>query len=94
MRREKRLRLVHDAGADSSLPDELLERRQRGERVRAALEELKPSDREALLLRYESVLDYREIGSICGIDETTARKRTSRALARLRDVLQLQGSLS
>ena len=88
VRREKRLRLVHDAGADSALPDELLERRQRGERVRAALEELKPSDREALLLRYESVLDYREIGTICGIDETTARKRTSRALGRLRDVLQ------
>ncbi len=86
VRRERRLRLVHDAGVDSELPDDVLERHRRAERVRAALDELKPSDREAVLLRYETGLSYREIGQLCGIEEAAARKRTSRALLRLREL--------
>ena len=73
--------------------DELLERRQRAEKVRDALEELKPSDREALLLRYEAGLSYREVGEVMATGEATARKRASRALARLRDVLLSSGAL-
>lgn len=87
VRRERRLRLVHDANAAAPLPDEELERRRRGERVREALEELKPSDREALLLRYESGLSFAEIALLQSVDEAAARKRTSRALARLRTLL-------
>ncbi|MCA9615993.1 MAG: RNA polymerase sigma factor [Myxococcales bacterium] len=88
VRRERRLRLVHDASAPGApLPDEELERRRRGERVREALEELKPSDREALLLRYETGLSFAEIASLQSIDEVAARKRASRALARLRTLL-------
>lgn len=88
VRRERRLRLVHDAdAAGAPLPDEALERRRRGERVRAALEELKPSDREALLLRFESGLSFAEIAALQSLDEATARKRASRALARLRTLL-------
>ncbi|MBI2897853.1 MAG: sigma-70 family RNA polymerase sigma factor [Deltaproteobacteria bacterium] len=87
IRRERRLVLVHDADADAELPDDLLEARRRAERVRAALEELKPSERDALLLRYESGLSYREIGHACGLDEATARKRASRALEKLGDIL-------
>ena len=86
-RRERRLRLVHDAGEEASLPDDVVARRRRARHVRAALEELKPSDREALLLRYEIGLSYREIGALCAIDEAAARKRTSRALARLKGAL-------
>jgi RNA polymerase sigma-70 factor (ECF subfamily) len=87
VRRERRLRLVHDASVGAPLPDEELERRRRGERVREALEELKPSDREALLLRYESGLSFAEIALLQSVDEAAARKRTSRALARLRTLL-------
>jgi RNA polymerase sigma-70 factor, ECF subfamily len=87
VRRERRLRLVHDAHATPSLPDEELERRRRGARVREALEELKPSDREALLLHYESGLSFAEIAALQSLDEATARKRASRALARLRTLL-------
>jgi RNA polymerase sigma-70 factor, ECF subfamily len=88
VRRERRLRLVHDAGAaPPSPPDEELERRRRGARVREALEELKPSDREALLLRYDSGLSFAEIAALQSLDEATARKRASRALARLRTLL-------
>jgi len=88
VRQERRLRLVYDAdGADGQLPDDVAERRRRAERLRVALEQLRPSEREALLLRYGSGLSYREVGQACGIEEAAARKRASRGLGRLRAVL-------
>lgn len=87
IRRERKLRLVHDAVASAELPDEAVEARRRAERVRAALERLKPSERDAVVLRYQGGLPYREIGQACGIDEAAARKRVSRALARMRSLL-------
>ncbi len=69
------------------LPDEVLEAQRRAERVRDALGQLKPSERDAVVLRYTSGLGYREIGEACGIDEAAARKRVSRALARMRSLL-------
>ena len=86
-RRERRLRLVHDADGDAELPDQMLETRRRAERVRAALERLKPSERDAVVLRYQGGLPYREIGEACGIDEAAARKRVSRALSRMKSLL-------
>ena len=56
-------------------------------RVRDALEALKPSEREAVVLRYESGLPYREIAELMAIDEPAARKRVSRALLQLRSTL-------
>ena len=91
-RQDRRLRLVHDAAADSRLPDELLETRRRAIKVRAALEQLKPSEREAVLLRYEGGLSFREISVVCGIDEAAARKRASRALESLRSLLSDEAS--
>ncbi len=88
VRRRQKLRLVHDATMDEGLPDDVAERRRRARRVREALDELKPSERDVVVMRYESGLSYREIADACGIDEATARKRTSRALGRLRDVLK------
>jgi RNA polymerase sigma-70 factor (ECF subfamily) len=85
-RREARLRLVHDADRPPGA-DELLMLRQRAERARAALDAVRPSEREALLLRYAAELSFREVGAACGIDEAAARKRVSRAIARLRDEL-------
>jgi RNA polymerase sigma-70 factor (ECF subfamily) len=90
VRRESRLRLVHDATrADAA--DEQFHRRQRAEQARAALEQIRPSEREAVVLRYAAELSFREVGEACGIDEAAARKRVSRALARLRDALVKQG---
>ncbi len=65
---------------------ELLEARRRAEMARALLAEVRPSEREALVLRYVGELSFREVGEACGIDEATARKRVSRALARLREL--------
>jgi RNA polymerase sigma-70 factor, ECF subfamily len=88
VRRQRRLRLVHDAeNGASQLPDEMLETQRRAEKVRDALSQLKPSERDAVVLRYQAGLGYREIGEVCGIDEAAARKRVSRALARMRSLL-------
>jgi RNA polymerase sigma-70 factor (ECF subfamily) len=71
---------------DEHGPDELA-RRQHARTLRDALERLKPTEREAVVLRYVADLSHREIATACNIDEAAARKRTSRALARLRSVL-------
>lgn len=86
-RRERRLRLVHDAEAPGMGPDDALALARRAARVRDALAELKPTDREALVLRYQSGLAYAEIAAAFGIDEAAARKRVSRALARMKNLL-------
>jgi RNA polymerase sigma-70 factor (ECF subfamily) len=86
VRRESRLRLVHDATKNDGA-DEQFQRRQRAERARAALEQIRPSEREAVLLRYAAELSFREVGEACGTDEAAARKRVSRARARLRETL-------
>lgn len=86
-RRQARLRLVHDSERGNS-SDELLALRQTAEKARQALGAIRPSEREALVLRYAGELSFREVGDACGIDEAAARKRVSRALARLRDAVK------
>ena len=85
-RREQKLQLAFDASRDAETPADVLVRRQRAAGVRQVLEELKPSEREALLLRYEAQLSYREIAEVTGQNDVTVRKRTSRALARFRSL--------
>lgn len=84
-RRHAKLRLVHDAQRGDT--EELIQARERAERARAALGQIRPSEREALVLRYVADLSYREVGDACGIDEAAARKRVSRAIAKLRDAV-------
>ena len=69
------------AGADE------LARRQYARLLRDALSRLKPTEREALVLRFVAGLSHRELAAACNLDEAAARKRTSRALARLRAVI-------
>ncbi len=87
--RERRhhLRVVPDTASLSQSPAVSVEVMRRAEAVRAALGELKPSEREALVLHYQGELSFREIAELCGIDEAAARKRASRGLARLRKTL-------
>ena len=89
-RRRGLLALVHSEHHAPDRPDEVALARDCGQTVRAALEELRPSQREVLVLRYEAGLSFREIAEACGIDEATARKRASRALRRLRELLPLE----
>lgn len=64
-----------------------LAHRQRVRAIRQALDYLRPSEREALVLRYVADLSHREIAATLNLDEAAARKRISRALAHLRDVM-------
>jgi RNA polymerase sigma-70 factor (ECF subfamily) len=59
----------------------------RARAIRAALGRLRPSEREALVLRYVADLSHRDIATALQIDEAAARKRLSRALAQLRAVM-------
>jgi RNA polymerase sigma-70 factor, ECF subfamily len=63
------------------------ERSSMAARARRLLEELRPTEREALVLRFAAGLSFREVGHACGVDEGTARKRVSRGLSRLRNLL-------
>jgi RNA polymerase sigma-70 factor (ECF subfamily) len=95
VKRTAKLRLVHDAAQQpqsDAAADKQVILRQRASRARLALEEIRPSEREALLLRYGAGLSFREVGEACGIDEAAARKRVSRGIARLRQKLSQEGT--
>lgn len=77
------------APAEHEAPEarDVIASRQRARVIRQALDYLKPSEREALVLRYVADLSHRELAATLQLDEATARKRISRALARLRAVI-------
>jgi RNA polymerase sigma-70 factor, ECF subfamily len=56
-------------------------------RARLLLDDIRPTEREALVLRFAAGLGFPEVGEACGIDEAAARQRVSRGLARLRALL-------
>jgi RNA polymerase sigma-70 factor (ECF subfamily) len=85
-RRQSRLRLL-EGGAQADT-EELVLLRQRADVARGALDAIRPTEREALLLRYVGQLSFEEVALACGIDEAAARKRVSRAIVRLRETLK------
>lgn len=99
VRRQRRLEHVvggasehAETGFAPSTPDTQLEKHQRAEALRVALDTLKPTERDVVVMRYQSELSYSEIAAICSIDEPAARKRISRALQKLRAALDKQAS--
>jgi RNA polymerase sigma-70 factor (ECF subfamily) len=90
LEKDRRRGSKHQAipGADAAPGlDEMVGAKKRAAKARALLENVRPSDRDALLLRFGADLSFKEVAAACGIDEATARKRVSRALLRLRSVL-------
>lgn len=86
----KHLTVVPPPGDDDSperSPERMIAIKRRAESVRSGLMQLKPSERDALVLRYQSGLSFREIAAICHIDEAAARKRASRGLKSLRKLI-------
>jgi RNA polymerase sigma factor (sigma-70 family) len=53
-----------------------------------ALDALPLNDRQMIRLRWGEEMPYKEIGDLLGIPEATAKKRTQRALWKLRDLLE------
>lgn len=59
-------------------------------RVRAALEQLTPGDREVLLLRHLEQMSVRDVANVLRVAEGTVKSRHYRALERLRNLLDSQ----
>ena len=78
--------LIERVSVDDAGPDVIASGR-RTRAVRRALDQLKPSERDALVLRYVAELSHRELAATMNLDEAAARKRISRALAHLRAVM-------
>lgn len=71
-----------------SRPDRRVERRRAVERLHAALDELRPSYREILILKDVEELSYVEIRAITGAPITALKIRAIRARRKLAEVLQ------
>src|SRR5262245_24229812 len=68
-------------------PSQAAMRRELQDRLRAALAEMDPLDREVLALRHFEELGNNEVAQVLGITRDAASKRHVRALKRLRDIL-------
>ena len=77
-----------DDQVDSEIADGVADTQKVIQWIREALEGLKPSERDAVILRYQVGLNYQEIASICNKSESVAQKQVSRALLRLRTYLK------
>ena len=86
--RQARRRVMLGEAEQGAAADDALDEARRGHVVRRALTDLRPTEREALLLRYEAELSYREVAEASGIDEAAARQRVSRALAKVRSMVE------
>ena len=79
--------LAHCVAASSINPGRRAMMAELQARLKAALLELKPPDREILVLRYLEQLNVAEIAEVLGITQTAVTSRQLRALQRLRLLL-------
>jgi hypothetical protein len=89
-RRKRREEAIVDMIADEEVsPEELW--KEVSPRIDAAMEELTEADRAAVLLRFFHGRSLRELAVILGVNEEAAKKRVSRAMQRLGQVLSRHG---
>ena len=79
-----------DEPATPPEPDPV-ERHELGRALEAALGQLRPDQRAAIVLRYENGLSFDEIGTVLGIPEVTARSHVHRARKELARLLTASG---
>jgi RNA polymerase sigma-70 factor (ECF subfamily) len=79
--------LVERLVSSATSPSRRLLRAELRERVRAALERLTPNDCEVLVLRHLEGMSVAEVASVMGIAKGAVKTRHTRALMRLRGVL-------
>jgi RNA polymerase sigma-70 factor (ECF subfamily) len=75
------------AASGTSIPDRVV-RREMLARLRQALEELAPQDREIVVLRHLEQLSLKEAAVVVGITHVAARSRYRRAIQRLHVLLR------
>jgi RNA polymerase sigma-70 factor (ECF subfamily) len=81
----------HLVGSETT-PGHSLDREVRRQRVRDALNQLAPPDREILVMRYLEDLSFPEIAAILEIGESAAKMRHLRAIEKIRSVLKADDS--
>jgi RNA polymerase sigma-70 factor (ECF subfamily) len=79
-----------DEPATPPEPDPI-ERHEHGSALEAALAELRPDQRAAIVMRYENGLSFDEIGTVLGVPEVTARSHVHRARKELARLLTASG---
>ena len=79
-----------DEPATPPEPDPI-EQRELGYALEAALAELRPDQRAAIVMRYENGLSFDEIGTVLGVPEVTARSHVHRARKELARLLTASG---
>ncbi len=72
-------------------PEEAYTDAELGSHLQAALMELKPDYRVAIVLRHYQGLTYKEMGEIVGIAEKTVKSRLFSARRQLKDILARRG---
>ena len=82
--RALRSKLAGQADPAEPGPEPVVIRNAELRHVMSALESLSPDDQEVLLLRAHEELGYSELGIALGCSSEAARKRLTRAIARLR----------
>jgi RNA polymerase sigma-70 factor (ECF subfamily) len=78
---------VHCGSAPAESPESRLARREDRDLLRAALEELPPEYREAIVLRELEGLSYKDIAGVAGVPLGTVMSRLARARERLQQSL-------
>jgi RNA polymerase sigma-70 factor (ECF subfamily) len=81
LRREETIEAHHPAARDDALRDTAL---------REALASLAPDDRTIVVLKVVEGYDHREIAELLGIRRGTSEVRLHRAMARLRQLLEVE----
>ena len=90
LRDDSASRLVHLLLDDQTSPSGMMMRRESLDRVRLALDALKPHDREVLILRHLEEHSILEIAGTLGLTEAAVKSRLLRGLIRLRAQLESQ----
>jgi len=85
---QSELRLIDQLAASQSSPSRQLVKREQRQRVRDALQQLRPRDRELLVLIYLEQLSTADTAAVLGLSEKAVVMRHLRALERLRRVLR------
>jgi RNA polymerase sigma-70 factor (ECF subfamily) len=79
--------LAQQLAASGTEPGKRLVREEIRERVRDALDNLRPQDRELLVMRYLEHLSMKEISEVLDVTPAAAKMRHARALLRLEEFL-------
>jgi len=69
-------------------PEQALGREHRESRLKEALAQLSPKQREAVLLKLEGGLDLQSIANVLGVNRETAKSRLRYAVAQLKEALK------